>query len=53
MAKNMNPQFLGRCFRNFDFLIHNSHDSDVLYPKTWKSKLPFLKQIKKIGIQNS
>jgi hypothetical protein len=41
MAKNMNPQFLSVRFRNFDFLIHKSHNSKELYSKTWRSKLSF------------
>ena len=49
----MNPEFLTLRFRNFEFQIDNSHNSKVLYSKKWASRLNFLKQLKKIGIQNS
>lgn len=51
--KNMNREFFMLHFRNFDFLIDNSHNFRMIYSKIRRPKLDFEKQIKKFGTQNS
>ncbi len=40
-TKNMNPEFLKLDFRNFNFPIHNVHNSKVLYSKKGEAKFNF------------
>ena len=46
-TENMNPEFLTLRFRNFEFLIHNSYNSKVLYSKTEDRSLIFKNKSKK------
>lgn len=49
----MNLEFLTPFFRNFDFLIHKSHNFKLLYSIVGKWKMNTSDESKKIGIPTS